>query len=63
MKYLMQAMIVMAAVAAPAFAKIVGDCEIVQVEGANYFAKVDPRCTFASFPKADKDDRADALGN
>ena len=57
MKYLMQAMIVMAAIAAPAFAKIVDGCEIVQVEGANYFAKVDPGCAFASFPKSDKDDR------
>jgi len=40
--------------------RIVDGCEIVTVEGTNYSNKVDPRCDFASFPKADKDDRAAA---
>lgn len=46
--------------AAFADTKIVDGCEIVTVEGTNYSNKVDPRCVFASFPPADKDDRAAA---
>ncbi len=40
--------------------RIVDGCEIVTVEGTNYSNKIDPSCDFASFPAADKDDRAAA---
>lgn len=34
------------AIAAPISAKTIAGCEVVQVEGANYFNKADPSCVF-----------------
>lgn len=57
MKLTIAALALVAMINAPAFAITMDGCEIVQVEGANYFNKADPSCKFASFPASDKDDR------
>ena len=56
-------MIATASAATADTGKVVDGCEIVLVEGTNYYNKADPTCVFASFPKSDKDDREAALNN
>ena len=56
MKYLIRAMIVMAAVSAPAGAKVFAGCEVIKAANGNHFYKVDGACQFDRTGRGDQGD-------
>ena len=60
---LLIAIIAMAPMPTFAEGKVIDGCEVIQVEGTNYFNKADPACVFNhASAKEDRDDRlADLL--